>query len=351
MNKEPLVSIVLSVYNGEKYLREAIESMLNQTYTNFEFLIINDGSTDTTEEIILYYKDERIRYVKNEQNLKLIASLNKGLDLAIGKYIARIDADDISMPERLEKQVNFMESDNEIGLLGSNILNFEESIDYTSKTNYLCLHDDIKFKLFFDTHFPHPTAFIRTEIIRRYNFHFDSNALHAEDYELWNRMVNVTNVHILQDYLVAKRTHPSQISKVHRGFQISKVNEIRSCIIQKVFNINDIESISLFNNYINGSFPLSESGVLKLLSLLSLFHQINHNVKYFDNLLWDSFCRKAFWHIARSHTEFGYKFFINNKKTILWKSNKLSRMDCLKWFIKSFLKIPTKKIAIYYAEQ
>ena len=97
----------MAVYNGEKYLCEAIESMLNQTYTNFEFLIINDGSTDTTEEIILSYKDERIRYIKNEQNLKLIASLNKGLVLANGKYIARMDADDISMLERLEKQVDF----------------------------------------------------------------------------------------------------------------------------------------------------------------------------------------------------------------------------------------------------
>ena len=106
---KPLVSVLMAVYNGEKYLLEAIESILNQTYTNFEFLIINDGSTDSTEEIILSYSDQRIRYIKNEQNLKLIASLNKGLDLAKGKYIARMDADDISLPDRLEKQVNFLE--------------------------------------------------------------------------------------------------------------------------------------------------------------------------------------------------------------------------------------------------
>ena len=113
----PEITVLMPVYNGEKYLRPAIESILNQTFSDFEFLIINDGSTDNSESIILSYKDERIRYVKNENNLKLIKTLNKGIDLARGKYIARMDADDISLPTRLEREIEYMESHPECGLV------------------------------------------------------------------------------------------------------------------------------------------------------------------------------------------------------------------------------------------
>ena len=99
VNNNPKVTVFMPVYNGEKYLREAIDSILNQTFTDFEFLIINDGSTDSSVEIINSYDDSRIRLIHNEKNLKLVATLNKGLDLARGKYIARMDCDDISLPD------------------------------------------------------------------------------------------------------------------------------------------------------------------------------------------------------------------------------------------------------------
>jgi len=114
------VSIVMSVYNAQKYLDEAIESILNQTYSNFEFIIINDGSTDKSLEIIENYakKDSRI-IVINRENKGLIYSLNEGIRKANGKYIARMDADDISLPQRLEKQVEFMEKNKNIGICGT----------------------------------------------------------------------------------------------------------------------------------------------------------------------------------------------------------------------------------------
>ena len=105
MNNLPLITVLMPVYNGEKYLQQAIESILKQTFTDFEFLIINDGSTDNSENIILSYDDSRIRYIKNEENLRLIRTLNKGIELAKGKYIARMDCDDISLPYRFEKQL------------------------------------------------------------------------------------------------------------------------------------------------------------------------------------------------------------------------------------------------------
>lgn len=131
MKTEPLVTVLMSVFNGEKYLREAIDSILTQTFSDFEFLIINDASTDRSREIILSYLDPRIRLIDNEENIGLTRSLNKGIDLAKGKYIARMDADDVSMPERLEKQVRFMEENPDIAVLGS----WAYGIDGTGRIN------------------------------------------------------------------------------------------------------------------------------------------------------------------------------------------------------------------------
>ena len=128
IESSPIVTVLMPVYNAEKYLAEAINSILNQTFTNYELLIINDGSTDKSEEIILKYSDKRIRYIKNDKNIRLVATLNKGIELAKGKYIARMDADDISVPTRLEKQITLLENNEDIGVCGSFLYVFGENI-------------------------------------------------------------------------------------------------------------------------------------------------------------------------------------------------------------------------------
>ena len=117
--KNPKVAVLMSVYNGEKYLREAINSILSQTFNDFEFLIINDGSTDGTADILKSYTDSRIKIINNEKNIGLTKSLNKGLKIAKGEYIARQDADDISMPERLKEEVAFLEIHKDYAVVGT----------------------------------------------------------------------------------------------------------------------------------------------------------------------------------------------------------------------------------------
>ena len=124
-----LLTVLMSVYNGSRFLREAIESILNQTFYDFEFIIINDGSTDRTAEILATYQDKRIRIVRNSDNIGLTKSLNEGLKLARGKYIARQDADDISLPKRLERQISYLEAQPDIALLGT----WANSIDERGK--------------------------------------------------------------------------------------------------------------------------------------------------------------------------------------------------------------------------
>ncbi len=214
----------MPVYNGEKYLNEAIDSILNQTFYDFEFLIINDGSTDNSEDIILSFSDPRIRYLKNEVNLKLIATLNKGLDLAQGKYIARMDADDISLPDRLQKQLEFMERNPKIGVLGSWVRNFGAGRDFD--VTFKSGNKNIRFELFFHNYFHHPSIMLRAEIIKTNNLYYP-NVLHAEDYALWIKVSNYTELEILPEILLLYRSHGENISELNKDFQKEQTSDCR----------------------------------------------------------------------------------------------------------------------------
>lgn len=169
MNTMPLISVVMPVYNAELYLDEAIQSITNQTYKKFEFIIINDGSTDKSLEIIKKYKDEYSRIVLiSRENKGLVFSLNEGISKAKGKYIARMDADDISLSTRLEEQVAFMEENQEIGVCGSWVEVFGDNRKNTiwkmPKSN-----EELKTRLLFSVPVAHPSVMMRKEILDKYN--------------------------------------------------------------------------------------------------------------------------------------------------------------------------------------
>lgn len=198
----PFISVVMPVYNGEKYLCEAIDSILNQTFKDFEFIILNDGSTDKTEEIILSYEDPRIKYVKNEVNLQIVKTLNKGIALAKGKYIARMDADDISLPQRFEKQLHFMESNPDVGVCGTWLKTFgeiEETWHMPTK------HDEILVTLLFESCIMHPTVFLRKSTLPQQYDIYDECFNTAEDYELWTRLILNTRIANVPEVLLKYR--------------------------------------------------------------------------------------------------------------------------------------------------
>jgi glycosyltransferase involved in cell wall biosynthesis len=239
--EKPLISIVMAAYNEEKFIGEAIESILNQTYPHFEFIIINDGSTDKTEEIILSFSDPRIKYIKNEINLKLIASLNKGLSLATGKYIARMDSDDVSIPQRLEKQVHFMESNPEVGISGAQLIVFG-SEDTTM--NYPLEHEDIKLRLLITSCFPNNLVIFRRELMQQFKMSFTAGYHHAEDYKFWTQWVQVTKGANLPDYLVKYRFHASSVSHKYKDVQRQTRNRIRVEYLRSLFDLHGNESIA-----------------------------------------------------------------------------------------------------------
>ncbi len=208
----PVVSVVMSVFNGERFLRPAIDSILAQTWRDFEFIIVDDGSEDHTPIILSDYrrKDPRIRIITQE-NRGLVEALNRGCALARGPYIARMDADDVAVENRLELQVSFLREHPEIGLLGGavNIMNLAGKTLWSTSNP---LRDvDIRTALQDGCPFWHPTVMVRKETFEATGG-YRKIVVHAEDYDLWLRMAAVCQMANLEAVLVAYRLHSNQVT-------------------------------------------------------------------------------------------------------------------------------------------
>jgi glycosyltransferase involved in cell wall biosynthesis len=219
--KDPMVTVLMSVFNGEKYLSEAIESILNQTFTDFEFLIINDGSTDSSRDIIASYKDTRIILIDNETNIGLTRSLNKGIDLAKGKYIARMDADDISMPYRLTKQLAFLERNPDISLVGSSAMVIDRNGKELNTINADIQPDQIYPTLFFGNTFVHTSIMGDHQLFKK--FRYDPSVPYAQDYLLWSQIAKENKIANIKEPLVKYRIHNESIST-------SKIDKQEACV-------------------------------------------------------------------------------------------------------------------------
>lgn len=214
----------MSVYNGGIYLEEAIESILNQTYKDFEFIIINDGSTDESLEVIErnMKKDERIVLISRE-NKGLISSLNEGISISKGEFIARMDADDICILSRFEEQLNFMEINN-LDLCGSWIQPFDDKKEIVT-WKYLKDHRDIIFMSFFMTSFAHPSVMMKKNIFNDLKYENET----AEDYKLWTDIIRRGyKVGNIQKVLLKYRMHENQITQIKSKELLNSSNNIAS---------------------------------------------------------------------------------------------------------------------------
>lgn len=216
-----LVSVILPAYNASNYIREAIESILNQTYNNFELIIINDGSTDNTVQIIGTYKDSRIKLINNGENKGLIYSLNRGVELASGEYIARMDADDISLPHRFEKQIEVMNQNSEIAVCGTYINYFGGSNGRFSRCQPKLQDEEIKKSLLIRSAFAHPTVMMRATILKKNGLKYDEKFRSCEDYKLWIDMATYGSFINIPIPLLKYRVSNSQISTQHRNEQLN----------------------------------------------------------------------------------------------------------------------------------
>ena len=255
------VSVLMSVYNtNARYLRKSIESILQQTYSHFEFIIVLDCPNDKSEIIVEEYaeKDSRIKIINNEHNLGLTKSLNVALEHATGDFIARMDADDFSVPTRLEVEVDYLESHADVGVVGGHVytgIKGQRSMTACSKN-----HEITKaFMLFHNAGVPHPTAMFR-RVINGEKVYYNEDILKGQDYELWSRLVMKTKIVTLNQILLIYRIHPDQISSIPTGqYKYSKIvieNQLRNYLA-----VDETALIDLVSNIFFGDNEISDSDI------------------------------------------------------------------------------------------
>jgi len=260
--REPIVSVLMCVYNGEQFLSEAVDSILAQSFSDFEFIIINDGSTDNTRKILDEYQGADLRIkVYHQENRGLTVSLNTGIGLSKGKYIARMDADDIALIDRLLQQVRFMETHPDVAVVGGNV----DIINVTgAKMGVYCFPSndhDIKTKLLSgDCPICHPTVLMRTEALRSIGG-YRRSVVDAEDYDLWLRMADRFQLANLPDTTVLKyRRHPGQVSVYKcRQQALSNLAARTAAVLRKNNHQDPLDSIETVTPSILTKLGLNEA--------------------------------------------------------------------------------------------
>ena len=248
----PRVSVLMPVYKTKnEFLIEAIDSILAQTFSDFEFLILDDCPTDNREHIVLSYNDNRIKYIKNDTNLGITPSRNKLLEMARGEYIAVMDHDDVSLPNRFEKQVAYLDEHKDIGVVGSFIHKIVGKKDVK-----LPVEDrDIKSGLMMKCVIVHPASMIRKSVLTENNIHYEEHYSPSEDYKLYCKLIDYTNFYNIPEVLFNYRDHKNNTSRnqfdkmENATFEIWAENEVNHPLLWKKFSLTqaiDVKTIRLF---------------------------------------------------------------------------------------------------------
>ncbi len=305
----PLVSVIMSTLNTkEEYLKEAVNSILSQTYTNFEFIIIVDGGMD--DEILLKFQDERIKIIKHDESIGLTKSLNEAIKECKGKYIARMDSDDIALKDRFRIQVAYMEKNPEIDMTAT----FYKEIGENEKTTIECFNKpkQIDAKLFYINMILHPSVMFKKEFLNTHHITYDENYIYSQDFELWTRIAKKGNIQIIPKILMKYRIHEAQISTG----KFQKQSEIYCQILKrnlKELNLEEenIKYILMLNTRNN------EVDIVALKEFIKKAIDKNSEIKRYDEKIFKKVLKVAF-------------------ATILVKQKKIVTIDFLKYGIYLF---------------
>jgi glycosyltransferase involved in cell wall biosynthesis len=277
----PLVTVLMPVYNAEAFLREAIDSILQQTLTKFEFLIIDDGSTDTSVSIIKSYADPRIHFIQNEKNLGISATLNRGIELAACELIARMDADDISYPERLQKQYDYFQTNKDVALLSTwarEISEIGEAV-YTAKWRRPFFY----YNLTFECWVYHPTVMYRRSAVLDVGAY---STPYSEDYDLWWRLSRIYKIDNLTEVLVDYRLTAESLYRATKKteYEEAQYNQIVRnihCFTGPTFSITHPEVECYRHNFIP---ILNEKSIGALIKAVHKLDTINQCILQKENI-------------------------------------------------------------------
>ena len=277
------ISVIMPVHNEpENILKPAIKSILNQTYSDFEFIIINDASTTNVEDVIFSFKDERIRYYKNEQNLGVVGTLNRALDLVTGEYIARMDADDISFKTRFAEQVKVLDENEEIGLVATG------GIMHPSKQRIQAPQEinDLKYLMIcYANCVIHPSVMFRKKLVEEFDLKYSDKFLHAEDYFLWLQLIFKTNFYTIQKPLILYRKREESVSNQNLDQQIFNANVLKFKCILKELAIDDLDLEDAYSKYLRTQTVSLENYI----KIDSIYNQIMKKIAENTELYWKRF--------------------------------------------------------------
>ncbi|MBE5837197.1 glycosyltransferase family 2 protein [Butyrivibrio sp.] len=273
------VSVVMSTYNDSKYIREAVESILNQSFLDFEFIIIDDASTDGTPEIIKNYNDSRIKLFVNESNLGLTKNLNKALKMASGCYIARMDGDDISYPQRLQEQVEYLDKHKDVYLLGTAVQNIGAS---DLRWKLPDDSEDLKVRMLLHPVFAHPSLMFRKELVEE-GIIYDESFRTAQDYDFVVRVSKNHKIGRLQHVLLNYRVHDRQISITSTNEQMDNASRIRNRLLNDLdIKLSDSQQI-IYNNWVSEKKLDNAKGYKRVYELIELISRGNDIKKIYDD--------------------------------------------------------------------
>lgn len=339
-----MVSVIMSVYNSEKYLKESIESILNQTYKDIEFIIINDGSEDNSLKIINSYNDKRIKIVNNYRNIGLISSLNKGIDIAKGKYIARMDSDDISAPNRLDIQVRYLERHEEISMVSSGVIMFSNRFPFIKKIiSVEKSNEELKCELIFKNRIFHPTVMFRKSVIISNNYKYNKSFEMCEDFGLWQLLSFHNKISVINDCLLKYRMESNSITSNSRKY-IGEFYDYMKNVYNQGLNLigikfsdkeldihTEISMCSYLKSY-NYSIVEKEAWLKKL-------YYFNKKKKVLNINLFKNIICSFFYNNCIQEKEYqGYK------KSFLYDYYSVNRIEFYKDVYKSILKSKLKPI-------
>jgi len=212
----PLLSVLLAAHDDATFLGEAVDSVLGQTLRDLELIVVDDASSDETPALLAAVADGRLRVVRNEQQAGLAGSLNRGLDLARGRYVARLDADDVALPERLERQVERLRANNRCAVVGTAIVDVDDRGRFGATHLLPEAATALRWHALFSSPFFHPTVLVDRELLDAHELRYDPQYLESEDYELWTRLFVVAAGGHLTEPLVLKRVHAG-LASLRRG--------------------------------------------------------------------------------------------------------------------------------------
>ena len=328
---DALVTVLMPVFNACDYVDAAINSVINQNFEDWHLLIINDGSTDNTAEVLEQFKDHpQITIQTNPKNLKLIATLNSGLELITSPYIARLDADDIMRPNRLYEQTKFMEANKKVMLCGMGFYSFSEKGDYRTETLYPSSQEEIVFRHLVNISLCHGTIIIRNKITDQLIFNDDYP--HAEDYELFEKISAVYKVTNLNTIGTSVRIHEESVSQVFKETQLTGKKRVQSRAWSRLNMIATRKNVLHIEALLNQQYNKIDLSYLEEL-LESMLNK--KAIQSIPSITWNGWCcliGRYWYHACRNRSDFR-----TYALSSLSKHHRITLSEKLTFRLKSFL--------------